>query len=429
METTIPGNVLVIGAGLSGLACAEALARRNIPVLLLEARTRVAEPWRERHPALRLNIHRNFARLPGLRPPGSDGAFLKRDSVVDYLERYAEKIGVPIRFGAEVRGIERDAGGWCVKTTAGNFGAAHVVFATGRDRVPVMPEWPGRDDFSGKLIHAADLGDVSRFDDKKVLVVGAGNSGTDALNHLSRHRAKQIMVSVRHGPSVVPARIFGVPLHRLARVFAMMPVKVLDPAFRLTERLFLGNLRQYGLTSHPDGGGTRLVRDGIAFAIDDGFVAAMKAGRIRVAPGVTRFRGKRVHFADGTSYAPDVVIAATGYSSGLETLLERLDVLDPQGRPRYPAGETDPSNPGLWFTGYRAMITGYFDAARIAAERISESIERDMTAGPASLQTPELPAPRRASLANQKMKHAAVRTGAGAGVKGLSSAPVQTLDR
>jgi cation diffusion facilitator CzcD-associated flavoprotein CzcO len=400
METTIPGNTLVIGAGLSGLACAEALARRNIPVTLLEARSRVAEPWRARHPALRLNIHRHFAQLPGLRPPRSDGPFLKRDSVVDYLERYALKIGVPIRFGADVQAIERGAAGWCVRTAAGNFGAAHVVFATGRDRVPAIPDWPGRDDFAGELIHAADLGDVARFDGKKVLVIGAGNSGADALNHLSRHRAKQIMVSVRNGPSVVPARIFGLPLHRLARVFAMMPVTLLDPAFRLTERLFLGNLRKHGLTSHPDGGGTRLVRDGIAFAIDDGFVTAMKAGRIRVVPAVTCFRGERVHFSDGSSENPDVVIAATGYATGLTPLLGHLDVLDADGRPRHPSGEADPANPGLWFTGYRPIITGYFDAARIAGERIADAIARKRKEDTAKRDAASRPAPAQTSFAN-----------------------------
>ena len=84
--------VLVIGAGLSGLACADALARRGIHATVLEARARVAEPWRARHPALRLNIHRHFAGLPGQPAPKSDGPFLRRDTVVAHLERYAARL-------------------------------------------------------------------------------------------------------------------------------------------------------------------------------------------------------------------------------------------------------------------------------------------------------------------------------------------------
>ena len=153
-----------------------------------------------------------------------------------------------------------------------------------------------------------------------------------------------------------------------------MPNGVLDPAFRLTERLFLGDLRRYGLTSHPEGGSTRLVRDGVTFAIDDGFVAALKAGRFRIVPRVERFDGARVILADGTSCTPDAVIAATGYRTGLEPLLGHLGVLDGNGRPRHPMGERDAENPGLWFTGFKPIYTGFFDAAGIAARRIATGI-------------------------------------------------------
>jgi cation diffusion facilitator CzcD-associated flavoprotein CzcO len=225
-------------------------------------------------------------------------------------------------------------------------------------------------------MHVADLGDVSRFDGKRVLVVGAGNSGTDALNHLSRHNPAEVMVSVRYGPAVVPQRIFGYPIHGLARVFAALPNEVLDPAFRLTERLFLGDLRRYGLTSHPDGGSTRLVRDGVTFAIDDGFVAALKSGRFRIVPRVDGFSADAVRLSDGSVCRPDVVIAATGYRSALEPLLGHLDVLDPNGRPFHPMGERDPELPGLWFTGFKPIYTGFFDAACIAAERIAAGCRR-----------------------------------------------------
>lgn len=377
MNTIEPRSALVIGAGLSGLAAANVLAERGVPVTVLEARDRPADPWRARHPALRLNIHRKFAGLPGQAAPKDDGTYLKRDTVVAHLERYAGRLDAPIHYGCRVTEISAVDGGWHVATNTGPHCAENLVIATGRESTPHVPNWPGKDGFSGEFLHVADLGDVSRFDGKRVLVVGAGNSGTDALNHLASHAAAEVMVSVRYGPAVVPKRIFGYPIHGLARVFAALPNNILDPAFRLTERLFLGNLRRYGLTSHPEGGSTRLMRDGVTFAIDDGFVAALKAGRFRIVPRVERFDGERVHLADGTFCTPDVVIAATGYRTGLEPLLGHLGVLDENGRPRHPMGEPDPGNPGLWFTGFRPIYTGFFDAAGISARRIASGITSD----------------------------------------------------
>jgi cation diffusion facilitator CzcD-associated flavoprotein CzcO len=374
MQHSSTETVIVIGAGLSGLTAAHELAQRGIPVTILEASDRVAEPWHARHPQLRLNIHRYFARLPGHQVPDTDGAFLRRDTIVDYLESYAADLEVPVRFGVKVTGIERAGAVWQLTTDDQIYQCGHVIFATGRDRIPHMPVWKGRDRFQGELIHAADLGDVTRLDNKRILVIGAGNSGGDVLNHLAQHKPAEVLISVRHGPAIMPTRVFGFPLHRAANLFAALPVVALDPAFRLMQWLFFGNLARYGLTSHPDGGGTRLLRDGVAFAMDDGFVAAIRDGRFKVAGAIAEFRQDTVVFGDGQKLRPDTVICATGYRTGLEPLLGHLSALNDDGVPLHPSGEVDPGNKGLWFTGYRPVFQGYFHAAAASARRIADAI-------------------------------------------------------
>lgn len=374
MQHSSTRNVIVIGAGLSGLAAAHELAQRGVPVAVLEAGDRVAEPWRARHLQLRLNIHRHFARLPGRSIPDTDGPFVRRDTVVDYLAGYAADLEVPVSFGVKVTGIERAGPGWLLTTDDQIYECSHVIFATGRDRIPHMPVWKGRDGFKGELIHAADLDDVTRLDGKRVLVIGAGNSGGDILNHLAQHAPAEVLISVRHGPAIVPTRVFGFPLHRAANLFAALPVFTLDPAFRLMQWLFFGNLARYGLTSHPDGGGTRLLRDGVAFAMDDGFVAAVRDGRFKVTGDIAEFRPDTVVFKDGRTFRPDTVICATGYRTGLEPLLNHLSVLNDCGVPLHPTGEIDPANKGLWFTGYRPLFQGYFHAASVSARRIASEI-------------------------------------------------------
>ena len=367
-------NAIVIGAGLSGLAAAQALQKRGIPVTILEASSRIADPWRARHAQLRLNIHRHFAQLPGYPMTRRDGTYVRRDTVVEYLEDYARTLNVPIAFDTRVQAVTRNGNRWHVATDKGDYDCAHVIVATGRESLPSIPIWPGMDRFGGKLIHTADFGDVSQYEGRKVLVIGAGNSGTDVLNHLARINPAKVWVSVRHGPSILPKLIFGFPLHRLAKLFTYLPKWSLDPSFAALQWLAFGDLRRHGLRRHPTGGGTRMRRQGVTFALDDGFVSALKSGRFKAVAETVGFDETRAELADGRRLDPDVVICATGYKSGLEPLFGHLGVLDRNGRPRFPMGQTDPDNQGLWFTGYTPDLTGFFHAAGVTANRIAEAI-------------------------------------------------------
>lgn len=128
---------MVIGAGASGLAAAQALRGRGIPVRIIERANRAGDAWYHRHPQLRLNTHRQMSILPGLAIPKATGAFPSRDSIIHYLGDYAARLDAPIDYGVEVTRIDRTRSSWVVTTRAGDVkGDGLLQFVQCGDRFP-----------------------------------------------------------------------------------------------------------------------------------------------------------------------------------------------------------------------------------------------------------------------------------------------------
>lgn len=366
--------LLIIGAGLNGLAAAYELKKRGVEPVILDASSKPAAPWRDRHDQLKLNTHRLISHLPGMRIPRSFGAFPSRDDMVRYLEDYEHFLDVPIHRNVHIKRIDPVKHGWQLTASDGVWQTRNVIIATGHERVPFIPAWPGRDEFTGELVHAAHFGRVDRFLDKRILVVGAGNSGTDVLNHLVRLRTNTLWVSVRNGPVILPTKVLGIPLQLLSPLMVPMPPWAVDFLMAATERLVFGDFKKYNLPKHPDGVATRLIKEGVAPAFDDGFVSALKAGRVTVLPEIERFEGDTVYLTGGQTVRPDTVICATGYSPGLESLVGHLGVLNKAGHPIFNGPECPPEYEGLWFMGMTPRLPGVFYAARNESHDLAAAI-------------------------------------------------------
>jgi cation diffusion facilitator CzcD-associated flavoprotein CzcO len=151
-------EVVVVGAGPAGLVAAAELGRRGLDALVLERGSGVGESWRSRYEGLRLNTMRQLSAIRGMRIPRSAGRYPSREAFIEYLESYARHHRLEVRFGVTAERVDRgDDGDWRVRTDAGDVSAPHVVIAGGWDRVPVVPEWPGRESFTGELLHSAEL--------------------------------------------------------------------------------------------------------------------------------------------------------------------------------------------------------------------------------------------------------------------------------
>ena len=198
-------DVLVVGAGQAGVAMSEHLTNAGVPHLVVE-RDRIAERWRTgRWDSLVANGPAWHDRFPGLEFDGVDpDGFPTKDQVADYFERYAERIGAPVRRGVEVTSVRRSSGraGFRVETTVGPVEAGYVVAATGPFQEPVIPAIVPTT-VPVRQLHSAAYDNPGSLPDGAVLVVGAGSSGVQIAAEL-RASGREVYLSV--GPHDRPPR-------------------------------------------------------------------------------------------------------------------------------------------------------------------------------------------------------------------------------
>ncbi len=200
-------DTLVVGAGQAGVAMSEHLSNCGVPHLVLE-RSRIAERWRtERWDSLVANGPAWHDRFPGLEFTDTDpDAFPPKERVADYFVEYAKKINAPIRCGVEVQSVQRleNRPGFRVETSEGVIEATNVVAATGPFQRPIIPTIVP-DDAGITQMHSNTYRNPNQLPEGAVLVVGAGSSGVQIADEISRS-GRDVYLSV--GPHDRPPRSY-----------------------------------------------------------------------------------------------------------------------------------------------------------------------------------------------------------------------------
>lgn len=365
-------QVIVIGAGPAGLAAGACLRRAGTEVEVFERGPDVGTAWRGHYDRLRLHTSARRSGLPYRPMPRGLGQFPSRDDVIGYLEDYARAEGLHIRFGREATRVVPVDNGWRVIWSGGEAHAGHVVFATGTNALPRRPGWTGLDGFPGRVLHSSDYRNPAGFEAKRVLVVGFGNSGADIALDLAEGGAK-VLMSARSPVNILPSRIFGVATSSLGVLQERLGPALADRLTAPLVRAFVGRPERYGLRSASKGPNRQIVEDGRIPMIDVGVLAAIRAGRIGIRPGLRRLESSAAVFEGEGRDEIDALILATGYEVDLRPLLPGSEAaLDDHGRPNVSGG---PSGvPGLWFCSYRVTPAGQFRQAGLDARAIAELI-------------------------------------------------------
>ncbi len=399
-------EVLVVGAGQAGVAMSEHLGRNGIAHLVLE-RHRIAERWRsERWDSLVANGPAWHDRFPGMEFEKLDpDAFAPKEQVAAYFERYAEKLGAPIRCGVEVTSVRRNQArpGFHVETSEGAIEATFVVAATGPFQKPVVPGLvPDR---PGLLqLHSSAYRNPGQLPEGAVVVVGAGSSGGQIADELQR-AGRQVYLSV--GPHDRPPRRYrGLDYCWWLGVLGQWDVQTPGPGTehvtisvsganggetvdfrRLAERgvTLVGRTRSFDngrLHFEPDLAQNLARGDANYLAVLDAADAYVVRNGLdlpaepeaRTIPADPDCMRNPVLSLDLAKEGVTSIVWATGYTYDFGWL--QVDAFDETGRPRHERGVS--SEPGVYFLGLpwlsrrgSSFIWGVWHDASFIADHIA----------------------------------------------------------
>lgn len=320
----------VIGAGPSGLAALKNLLAAGIDAECLEREDGVGGNWNygaassRVFASTRLISSKSLTAFRDYPMPRHWPHYPDHHQCLEYLRGYARHfgLGAHVRHGAVVERVAPAAGSGWVVHCAGHDARryAGVVIASGHNHVPRHPA--GTDAFAGPVLHAADYKSPTHpvpLAGRRVLVVGAGNSGCDIAVECARHAALTVLSS-RRGYHVVPREIRGRPADlRAERLLALgLPVwlrriislRVMHRAIGRPERHGLARPDHRLWETHP--------------IVNSDLLASLAAGTIVPAAAVERFTDRGALFEDGSMREFDVVICATGYRAALPFIDGRL---------------------------------------------------------------------------------------------------------
>jgi len=306
----------IVGAGPSGLSAARALQKAGIAFDGYEASRGVGGLWDIENPRSTMyeSAHlissrttTEFAEFP----MKTDADYPSHRTLIEYFRDYAEHFRLTEHFAFEtkVTALERaDDGLWTLRADGPDGPIEErydgVILANGTLAEPNVPEFRG--EFTGEIMHTSKYKTATQLTGKRVLIIGAGNSGCDiAVDAV--HHAASVEMSVRRGYYFVPRYIFGKPSDTLNQGRPLpRPIKQFIDARVL--RAFTGDPTRFGFPkpdykiyeSHP--------------IVNTLILNHLGQGDLRIRPDVDRFDGDTVHFRDGTSGQYDLVLLATGYT-------------------------------------------------------------------------------------------------------------------
>jgi len=349
------GKLCIIGAGASGLAVAKNFIERDIPFDCVERAPDIGGLWNiatdsgivyETTHLVSSISSTGYDDLPMLDEDYPE--YPSHERVLGYLRDYAAKFGITahVELGKTVTRITpRPDKLWEVAIAGEERPRIYrgVVIASGHHDTPRMPSYPGT--FSGETIHSRRYKSPKQVRDRRVLVVGCGNSAADIVSD-AVHGGSRVFLSLRRGYWFVPKFLMGWPTGDVVQNLELLPLPRIIKRWLFQAGLWVlqGPPSRYRMPD-PD-----YSIDQAHPTMTDEIPRLVAHGSLIVKPEIERFDGRDVVFKDGSRETIDLIVYATGYEPVVPFADEGLLYAE-NGRPRLHLSIFHPEYDNLFAVG------------------------------------------------------------------------------
>lgn len=325
META--DRVCVVGAGPGGLLVARQLRNAGVAYDHYEKHSDSGGLWDPENEGSPMYHSAHFVSsktlsgFPGYPMPEEYPDYPSWNQILTYIQDFARHEGLQerITFNSTVESaVLRDDNTWDITVNGQVKRYRALVAAPGQTWHAHIPQLAGADTFTGHIMHSSEYYEPSIFRGKRVVVVGAGNSGVDIVCDAASN-ADKTFFSVRRGYRFIPKHVFGMPFDVFLNAGGRPPEWVTVPGDpnEFIDSL-VGDLTRLGLPA-PDH--SVLQTHPI---VNDQVIHHLTHGDITAKGDIDRLDGDEVVFADGSREKVDLILLATGYEHRAPFLDESL---------------------------------------------------------------------------------------------------------
>ena len=378
-EVVYKQKYCLVGAGPAGLVMARALVKEGVPFDWFEKHSDVSGIWDMENTGTPMYESAHFisskytSGFYGFPMPSHFPDYPSWHQIRDYIKDFADKFDLKQRviFNASVlSATPLSEKKWEVTLTDGTTNIYDgLINATGVTWHPNRPEIKGEEKFQGKILHSVEYQSPSELEGKRVLVVGAGNSGVDIASDAARF-AEKAYFSVRRGYRFIPKYIFGLPTDALMSGKIQPPkgVSITGDVTKLVDTI-VGDLTRFGLpepdhdllASHP------IMNTQVLYHLGHGDLIAK--------PDIEEITENGAIFKDGSFAELDQIILATGYQYSVP-YLDQVNDEWKDGRPQLYLRIFSRNYENLYFIGYAEFA----DAAYRRFDEMAQMVVLDIRA-------------------------------------------------